>query len=372
MLARNHDGRRVIARRRTTLLARDLDAAAEVDRPPFQLGLAELSGERERLVRVAEAEPLVTRAVFDRGVTQQRVHPLGTRARARGRVPRPASGVPPGARCAGARTATRARRAGAPQADRARAASRARRGGCRVPDRAPRAANRRLRRALRASRRASPRLSRARPLRRDAGQRRRGSSRAVGSAGRRGVPRGDERLLDQPREQVGHLRSFQLFVGAHDLRSLEREAAREDGQAAQQDALRLLEQLVAPVERSLQSLLPRRRGAAACTQQPEAVVEAVGEGVGRKCVDPGGSQLERERQSVEPMADAGNRRPVPLVEHEPGHDRAGPVDEEPHGLVVEQRIWQVGPVRVGNSERGNTEDHLRPARAAARGSSRES
>ena len=58
------------------VLARDLDAAAEVDRPPLQLGLVELPRKREGLVRVVETEALVAGPgpVFDRGLTEQRAH----------------------------------------------------------------------------------------------------------------------------------------------------------------------------------------------------------------------------------------------------------------------------------------------------------
>ena len=59
------------------------------------------------------------------------------------------------------------------------------------------------------------------------------------------------------------------------LGRLQLEAAGEDREPAEQQLLVRLEQVVAPLERRGQRLLPGRRGVAAAAQQAEAVVEPV-------------------------------------------------------------------------------------------------
>ena len=63
-------------------------------------------------------------------------------------------------------------------------------------------------------------------------------------------------------------------AGAHLLGGLQREAAGEDGQAAEEHALLAGEQVVAPLDRGAQRLLARARRAAAAGEDVEAVVQA--------------------------------------------------------------------------------------------------
>ena len=69
--------------------------------------------------------------------------------------------------------------------------------------------------------------------------------------------------------------------------------------------------------------------ARAAGEQRQAAGEAGQQRRGREELDPGGGQLDRQRQPVEAGADRGDRRRVRLVEREAGADRAGPADEEP-------------------------------------------
>ncbi len=148
--------------------------------------------------------------------------------------------------------------------------------------------------------------------------------------------RGDERLLDEPREHVGAAGHVEPVAGADRLDGGELEAAGEDGEPAEEHPLVGLEQVVAPLERRRERLLPRRRRAVARAEQAEAVVEPLGDRRRAERSQPARGELERERQAVEPEADAGDVRRVLLVEHESGRRRRRPLDEEPDRLVAEQ------------------------------------
>jgi hypothetical protein len=115
---------------------------------------------------------------------------------------------------------------------------------------------------------------------------------------------------------------------------------------------------VKPPEKTARRLLASRRGPTPGSQQPKAVVEALGERVGGERVGTRRGELEREREPVEAMTDARHCARVRLVESEAGRDRAGTLDEEAHGLVAEERLRHLGGVRIGNRERRNAEDHL--------------
>ena len=128
----------------------------------------------------------------------------------------------------------------------------------------------------------------------------------------------DQRLLDQARKYVGDLAPVEAVAGTHRLDRGQFEASGEDGQAAEEDSLVVGEQLVAPLEGRLQRLLARRRGAAACAQQPEAVVQPLRDRVRPQRAEPGCGELDREREAVEPVADANYLARVSLLESEPG------------------------------------------------------
>src|SRR5207302_6474167 len=58
----------------------------------------------------------------------------------------------------------------------------------------------------------------------------------------------------------------------HRLRCLQRPPTGEDGETAEQDFLRLTEEVVAPVDQRSQGLLPRRGGPATLREEREPVV----------------------------------------------------------------------------------------------------
>ena len=48
-------------------------------------------------------------------------------------------------------------------------------------------------------------------------------------------------------------------------------------------------------------------------------------------LDPGGSQLQGQRQAIDPPANSGHRRRVVIGEREARRHLLGPRDKEPHG-----------------------------------------
>ena len=135
------------------------------------------------------------------------------------------------------------------------------------------------------------------PTRRAARARTRGSSRASSSAPRRAVRsrRAEQALVEEGGERV------EIRV-ADGLRRLERAAAAEHAEPREQLLLGVVEQVVRPGDRR-----PERRvallGVPGSLQRVEPVGEAVEERLGREQLRPGGGELERERQAVEPVAE---------------------------------------------------------------------
>src|SRR4051794_29969376 len=81
----------------------------------------------------------------------------------------------------------------------------------------------------------------------------------------------DQRLVDQRAELIEHPLGLHTVARAYVLCRLEREAAREHAQAAQQQPLAGGEQVVAPVQRRAQGLLTLARRARPPDQQAEAI-----------------------------------------------------------------------------------------------------
>ena len=177
---------------------------------------------------------------------------------------------------------------------------------------------------------------------------------AVGPA----VVEADERLLDEASEHVGDLRRLEEVACADRLGGAELEPAREDAEAAEEDALVGLEEIVAPAERRLERLLPRRRLARPRAKQAEAIVEPRCDRRRGERADAAGCELEREREPIEPEADARDVFGVLGGELEPLRDRRGPLDEQAHGLVAGESDGVRMGLGVGDREGGDAEHDL--------------
>ncbi len=153
-------------------------------------------------------------------------------------------------------------------------------------------------------------------------------------AGRGAAIRKHERAIHEAGQAVREVDRIDLPVvvaddpGSHGHRP----PAREHGQAPQQPAVLVREQVPAPVDQRVQRLLARDRGPAATGQEPEPVTEPEGDVLGRHRRHPGRGQLDRERDAVEPATDLRDRRDVRGVEHERWIGAGRALGEQPDGL----------------------------------------
>lgn len=86
----------------------------------------------------------------------------------------------------------------------------------------------------------------------------------------------------------------------------ERAAADESGEAAEEAALGLVEEIVAPVNRVAKGLLAFGKIEGAAGEELEAALEAIEDSGGRKNAGAGGGELDRQREAVEARADVAD------------------------------------------------------------------
>ena len=156
----------------------------------------------------------------------------------------------------------------------------------------------------------------------------------------------DQRLVSQRRQQAQHVRGGQVITRAELLGHLQRPAG-EDRQAAQQALLPLGQQVMAPVDRRAQRALARRRSPATVGQQPEAVVHAGQDLLNSQHPDPGGRQLDGQRNAVQRPAERGDRRKAGRGQGETGTRRGGAVAEQADRLVAPKLLWVPGRTGLG-------------------------
>ena len=112
-----------------------------------------------------------------------------------------------------------------------------------------------------------------------------------------------ERLVDQPGDQLEHRVRVDQIVGAHGLGRLEREAAGEHREPAQHRALLVVEEVVTPRDRRFEGLLAGHDGLPAAGEQPEPVVERLGDAGRLHHPHPRGGELDRQWKVIEASAD---------------------------------------------------------------------
>lgn len=132
----------------------------------------------------------------------------------------------------------------------------------------------------------------------------------------------DKGLVDERAER------FERDGPAHRFGGGEVAAAREDGQPSQDVPFVRVEQVPGPVDDGAQGLLAGQDGTAAGGEQPETVVEPVGDLPQRQHPQPGGGQFDGERQPVEPSADLGGGLRI-VLDAEPGPGGCPAVGEQP-------------------------------------------
>ncbi len=111
-------------------------------------------------------------------------------------------------------------------------------------------------------------------------------------------------------------------------RRIDREMADEHGEPSQHRALEVRQQLVAPIQRRLQGLLARRRGARPLPEQSEPLIEQSGSLREAISLDASCRQLDRQRHPVELPADARHDRRVGIAEREARSARRRALEKE--------------------------------------------
>ncbi|GAA3095528.1 hypothetical protein GCM10020254_46000 [Streptomyces goshikiensis] len=123
-----------------------------------------------------------------------------------------------------------------------------------------------------------------------------------------------EGFVDEGAEGVGDVQGIGRVggvpvagvIGTDGLGRGEVAAAGEDGQAAQDGAFGRVQEVPGPVDDGAQGLLAGQDGPRAAGQEPEAVVEAVGDLARGQQPQPGRGQLDGEREAVQAGADLGD------------------------------------------------------------------
>ena len=144
---------------------------------------------------------------------------------------------------------------------------------------------------------------------------------------------GHHGLVDQTGQQIQRVVLGGSRPAAHPVCGFQVESACEDGEPDEQVLFGCGEQLIGPLDRRSQTLVPRQCPAHATREQPHPAIEATGEVQAAHHPHAGGRQFDRERQSVETSADRRHRTDGFALEIEVGPARPGPVLEQ-RGCIV--------------------------------------
>src|SRR5438477_283076 len=125
-----------------------------------------------------------------------------------------------------------------------------------------------------------------------------GLEQAVAGNSRAGVG-DDQRARHQLRQQVDDRELVDTLVGGDPRSRLDGEAAGEDRETAQHDALGFRKHVVAPVERRAQRLLTRQRGTRSAREQSEAITQTSIDLLDRQGAGARGSEFQRQRDTIE-------------------------------------------------------------------------
>ena len=157
-------------------------------------------------------------------------------------------------------------------------------------------------------------------------------------------------LLDERTEAIEQV-DVQLVPRAHLLDGVQSGAAQEDGEAPEERPFVIGQQLVAPVDRSAQRLLPLRAIAAAAGEKIQPVAQARQHRLGSEDVDPRRGQLDRQGEAVQPRADLRNGGRILVGDAEVRLDCHRPLDEQGDRFVLRQRLDRVVTPRIGCGQR---------------------
>ena len=145
-----------------------------------------------------------------------------------------------------------------------------------------------------------------------------------------------KRFRDQIGEALDDFRRGDLCARRDGARRLLGEPTGEDRQATQDNAFRLGQQFIAPVECRSQRPVARQSRAPAPGQQLKPVVEMCRNPAHPESVYARGRQLDRQRNSIQPAADIGDDRSIGVGQLEFIKGRRGTLDKQLNGRKAER------------------------------------
>jgi hypothetical protein len=120
-----------------------------------------------------------------------------------------------------------------------------------------------------------------------------------------------------------------LTTAKNRSRGLNRETSRERRESTEKELLVRGEEFIAPRHRRIHRLLTFGKIAPPAARQQHVLCEFLEEALGRQYFEPGSSQLERERQAIEPPANLRDDGAVPEREPEVRSHPANTLQKEP-------------------------------------------
>ena len=140
----------------------------------------------------------------------------------------------------------------------------------------------------------------------------------------------DQALVSQLVEHVDHIAADVIRRAADGFDLLQAAAPGKNGEAGEKAPAGRIDHLVAPLDRSAESLLTARKVASPAAERGQRFLQPTQESLRRKQFDARRRQFDRQGQTVNPLANAGDRRCVFIGGSEIRLDGDRPFDEEPH------------------------------------------
>jgi hypothetical protein len=178
-----------------------------------------------------------------------------------------------------------------------------------------------------------------------------------------GVVGDHEGFVDQQAELIQQLVALHFAAGTDGMGSVQIEPAGEYCQAAEQDSLRFGEQRVRPIHRHAQRLLAPHRSTRTAGQQPEPIMQTVGDLAQRECPNPCSGKFNRQRHTIQALTDLRHQCVVVLAHNEIRACPPSTIGEQLHGLVVNRQRRHPPTQLTGHPERFTTGSQYGQVRA---------
>ena len=151
-------------------------------------------------------------------------------------------------------------------------------------------------------------------------------------------------------ERVDDIRATVFRWAANRFKLFKAATAGEDRHACQQPTVAGAEHVVAPENCAAKGLLPGRGVSSPAAERAERFLQPAQQSLRRKQLDSSRGQLDRQWETVDALADAGDGRSVVVRRLEIGLHRNRALDEEAHRLELRERRQSRQSLEVGQRE----------------------